>query len=394
MPYPATGGAKIRMFYTARELAREHEVELLVVDEQPIDESAIEALESIFESVQVFSFPSRRFKLNAVRGVFSRKPLQTHYFQFSEVTEWLDEAVERFDLLYCNHVRTTEYARPYDVPVVVDLVDAISRNYKRADETATGLWRFIYPLEWRRLVRYEQAIAAGVDYAAVTTDADREFITNGGAESRLAILPNGVKPELLASEVGEYRSDPPNPRLVFLGKMDYHPNEDAAEHFARDVFPGVREEFPAAEFLVVGTNPSPRVQELGTLPGVTVTGFVEDPKQYLSDADIVVAPMRHGAGLQNKVLESMALGRPTVVTPLASEGIDIVDGEHVVVAKAGEDFAEAVTRLLSDSERRRSLGTKSRALVSSKYTWERIGSKLRTRVSEVLNASNPASGDG
>lgn len=375
------------MFYTAKELAREYEVELLVIDEQPIDESAVEELEDFFDAVQVFSFPSRRFKLNAVRGVLSRKPLQTHYFNFGDVTEWLDENVDRFDLLYCNHVRTTEYVCGYDLPVVVDLVDAISKNYKRADETATGLWRFIYPLEWRRLLRYERAIVTDTDYAFVTTRSDCEFITKGESEPKLSVLPNGVKPELLASDVGEYRRDPPNPRLVFLGKMNYHPNEDAAEWFAKDLFPAVREEFPAAEFFVVGIDPSPRVQELENLPGVTVTGFVEDPKQYLRKADIVVAPMRQGAGLQNKVLESMALGRPTVVTPLASEGINIVNGEHIVIAEPGNDFARAVNGLLSDRERRRSLGTESRALVLSRYTWEHVGRKLRGRISEVIEAS-------
>jgi sugar transferase (PEP-CTERM/EpsH1 system associated) len=372
------------MFYTARELAREHDVELLVVDEAPVDPEAVEELETVFEAVHVFSYPNHRFYLNALAGIVSRKPLQTHYYQFDAVAEWLDANHGRFDLLYCNHVRTTEYVRGYDRPKVVDLVDAISRNYRAASESAAGLWRLIYPIEWRRLRRYERRVAREFDHAFIITESDGQFVTGGESWASLSVLANGVKPELLEREPTGYRADPTDPRIVFLGKMDYFPNVDAAVHFATDVFPDVRADYPNATFLVVGASPNERVRALDDHPGVSVTGFVDDPRAYLDDADVVVAPMRHGAGLQNKVLEAMALGRPVVASPLASEGIAIEDGHHLVVAEDDMAFATAVRGLVADVDRRRAIGHAARRLVERTYTWERIGKQLRDEATTVL----------
>jgi sugar transferase (PEP-CTERM/EpsH1 system associated) len=372
------------MFYTATELAQEHDVELLVIEEAPSDEQAAEELEERFEAVHVREYPKYRFYLNALRGVASRKPLQTHYYRFDSVSRWLAANHDRFDLFYCNHVRTAEYVGNYDCPAVLDLVDAISRNYKKASENASGVWRAIYPIEWRRLRRYERRVVTEFDHSFIITEADRQFVTKGEDWPSVSVLPNGVKPSLLERELKGYRSDVTDPKIVFLGKMDYFPNVDAAVHFAANVFPDIREQFPAAEFLIVGANPERRVQTLGDGGGVTVTGFVEDPREYLNMADVVVAPMRYGAGLQNKVLEAMALGRPVVTSPLAREGIDAINGTHLVVAEGDRPFADAVRELLGDVEYRRELGIEARRLIERKYTWNRIGKMLRERVGSVL----------
>lgn len=384
LPYPLTGGAKLRMFYTARELARVHDVELLVVDETPVNQSAIDSLERIFDAVHVFAYPAHRFYRNTIPGIVSRRPLQTHYYRFSAVNEWLDEHEKRFDLFYCNHVRTTEYARCRETPHVVDLVDAISRNYREASHDSTGIWRLIYPVEWRRLKRYERRVAQSFDHSFIITEKDREFITDGESFPTLSVLPNGVKPELLEHPPSGHDTVERDPTLVFLGKMDYFPNEDAAAYFATKILPRIRAEYPGAEFLVVGSSPSDSVRALGDEPGVTITGFVEEPCDYLERADIVVTPMRYGAGLQNKVLEAMARARPVVTTSLAGEGIDAVNGEHFVVADSVGKFAEKTTALLDSRSNRHQLGTNARDLVTSKYTWSRIGRILRKAVARVL----------
>lgn len=388
LPYPLTGGAKVRMFYTAQELSRQYNVELLVVDEEPIEQSAVDELEAQFEAVHTFSYPTYRCYLNALRGVLSRRPLQTHYYQFDAVSRWLDDNHDRFDLLYCNHVRTAEYVCDYDCPTIIDLVDAISRNYKAAREHASGLWRFVYPIEWRRLQRHERRVTETFDHSFIISETDRQFITDGISRPSLSVLPNGVKPELLERESTGHRADPNDPRIVFLGKMDYFPNVDAAIHFATTVFPKLKNGVPSAQFFIVGSSPNKRVRELDERHGVTVTGFVDDPWEYLNSADIVVAPMRSGAGLQNKVLEAMALERPVVVSPLAKEGIEAIDGTHLVVADAVDAFANAIQRLLSNEDRRREIGTAARELIEQKYTWERIGGILRDEVSSVLNDSS------
>ena len=389
MPYPLTGGAKLRMFYTARELAREHNIELLVIEKESVDESAISSLEKIFDDVHVFTFPQYRFYMNASFGTLSQRPLQTHYYEFDTVNEWLDENNQRFDLLYCNHVRTTEYARTHDTPSVVDLVDAISRNYRETSGDASGIWRFIYPIEWRRLRRYERRIVREFTHAFIITEADRQFIIDRNQSSSFSVLSNGVKPKLIEKYNPTYRPDPDSPRIVFLGKMNYFPNEDAAEYFVKQIFPHVRTSHPTAEFLIVGASPTSRVQKLSEYDRVTVTGFVDDPKEYIKQADIVVAPMRHGAGLQNKVLEGMALGRPVVTTSLAREGINARDGNHLVVADDPNSFAASINHLISDIDKRRQIGESARELIEREHTWAYIGRQLRSRIRKILSVNKP-----
>ncbi|WP_158547630.1 glycosyltransferase [Haloferax sp. Atlit-6N] len=375
------------MFYTARELAQDHDVELLVVDEEPVGRSAVETLEETFDAVHVFSYPTYRFYMNTLRGIISRHPLQTHYYRFTALDSWLDANEDRFDLMYCNHVRTTEYVRHRETPRVVDLVDAISRNYRAAQSRARGLWRAIYPIEWRRLARYERTVVESFDHAFITTEEDRKFVSPAGDESTLSVLPNGVKPELLdrTHTPTETTASTDGGTIVFLGKMDYFPNEDAATYFATEVFPQIREARPEAEFFIVGSNPTAEVTALADHPGVTVTGFVDDPVEYFDLADVAVAPMRYGAGLQNKVLEALSLSCPTVVTPLAWEGIQAIDGKHLVVADTAEQLADETISLLDSPARRARLGRAGHELIASTYTWERIGQQLRTAVQQVLS---------
>ncbi|WP_227352864.1 glycosyltransferase [Haladaptatus salinisoli] len=385
-PYPLVGGAKVRLFNTARLLADDHTVDLLVVDESPVDQSAVSALDEAFDDVTVFSYPGYRFHLNTVPGLASRRPLQTHYFSFSAVERWLDGNLRKYDLAFCNHVRTTEYVRGYDIPKVVDFVDAISRNYEASGEHAEGIWRAIYPIESRRLLRYERRIAEEFDHSFIITEEDKRYVEGSSRYESLSVLPNGVKGEILERGRDDAEPDAPEDgaRLVFLGKMDYFPNEDAATFFAESVFPRVRADRPNAEFLVVGASPTERVRALDSLPGVTVTGFVDDPVDYLEDAHVVVAPMRHGAGLQNKILEAMGLGKAVVTTPLGREGIDAESDEHLRVGETPDELARQVVELLDDGAERERIGRRARERIEERYTWEEIRPRLLGRVNDVL----------
>lgn len=384
VPYPLTGGAKLRMFHTARLLATEHDVDILAVDEEPVADVHINALEQQFRNVFTFTFPKYQFYLNTFPGIISRRPLQTHYFSTKELHRWVERNVDNYDLLYCNHVRTTEYARGYDMPKVVDLVDAISRNYEAATADASGLWRLIYPVEAHRLRRYEQQMVDEFDRSFVVSEADHRHISDGKKDSTFSVLPNGVREEIV--ERGPSPTSPSgNPRIVFLGKMDYFPNEDAAVYFARDVFPQIRELLSKAEFIIVGTSPTERVEALGEEPGVTVTGFVDDPLDYLQDAHVVVAPMRHGAGLQNKILEAMGMGKPVVTTSLGLEGIDAEPGTHLLTADGADELATAVATLLNSERKRNDIGTAARALIEDVYTWKQVRPMILNEVTAALD---------
>ena len=383
-PYPLTGGAKLRLFNTARLLAEEHTVDLLIVDEAPIEPSRLQALEEVFNSVQLFAYPKYRFYLNTLPGIASRRPVQTFYYSFGAVKRWMDRNVNKYDLLYCNHIRTTEYARPYNMPKVVDFVDAISRNYEKSGKDAEGLWRAIYPVEAERVLHYERTIAREFDHSFVITDVDQSYIEGNDDYSSLTVLPNGVSDEIIKRGPAEPPNPDEPPQLVFLGKMDYFPNVTAATFFVESVFPRVRDEFPDVTFAIVGTSPTDDVRKLTENPGVEVTGFVDDPLNFLETADVVVAPMQHGAGLQNKVIEAMGLGKPVVTTPLGQEGIDASDGDHLCVGETPTELTTAVIDLLNNNAERQRIGDHARDRIEARYTWADIHSLLLDDVNRLL----------
>lgn len=383
-PYPPFGGAKLRLYHTAKLLARDHDVELLIVDEGPPDEEAVDTLESSFSDVTTFTYPTYRFYLNAGRGVFSRRPLQAHYYWFRRVHRWIDDRIDQYDLLFCNHLRTAEYVRGRAVPKAIDLVDAMSRTYGSMSRELSGLQRAIYTLERRRLPEYERRLVEEFDVSFITSPVDKRHIESGWrAAPELTVVPNGVDRQLLGR--GPTTTEQSG-TVVFLGKMDYFPNEDAVCYFVEEIFPAVRDAVPTATFRIVGMNPTETVRQLGDRPGVEVTGFVDEPTDYLIDADMVVAPLRHGAGIQNKILEAMALGKAVVTTPLGSEGIDGTDGTHFVVADSPGQFAEATTELLSNKRRRLEIGREAHELISREYRWETIAESLLNPVDDLLDA--------
>ncbi|WP_435176465.1 glycosyltransferase [Halorussus sp. AFM4] len=387
-PYPPTDGAKLRLYNTAKILSQRYTIDLLVINSEA-DEDALSHLQSEFNRVIPFSHSKAKLYRNIAEGVVSRQPIRTNYYSFADVTQWLDKHQDEYDLLYANYLNTTEYVRKRDTPKVVDLVDSMSENYLQRAEPANDenyLKRKLYELEGWQLRRYEQTVLRSFDHSFITTAADARTITGQTLPRNLTVIPNGVRDELLSAPYNksEDTADDENPQIVFLGRMDYFPNEDAVKYFATNVFPHVRERHPEAEFLIVGGHPSERVQSLESHQNVTVTGFVESLVEYLSEADVVVAPMRFGTGIQNKILEAMALGKAVVTTPLGNEGIDGDDGTHFIVVDSASPFADAVSSLLDDPDDRMRIGKNARDLIHDRYSWSKIGPTLIEAIEKVL----------
>ena len=188
---------------------------------------------------------------------------------------------------------------------------------------------------------------------AISNGVDHEYF------SPHAIAPEQYRPMRVAS-----------PQLVFVGVLDYFPNLNGLQWFCSQVLPGLRQRFPAIGLDIVGRNPTHECVELGKLPGVRLVGQVDDVRPYILAADIAIAPLRIARGIQNKVLEAMAMGRPVVASPQAFEGIDARPGEDVVVAGAADAFADAVVALLRDPGRAARIGRSARACVERRYRWE------------------------
>ncbi len=369
---PPTAGFGIRFINTARYLAQHFTVDLLYQDRGEPGDTA--GLAEIFDRLVPFRFSTARYALNGLRGVVSTAPMQVHLFTFPEIRSWIVAHQHEYQAIVGCHVRVAELLRDLDVPVAIDLVDAISLNYERALEQAGGLRKLVYGVERERLLRYEVETVNRYARSFVVSDVDRRYLLDHGADpARLVTTPVGVQEHVIARPAYE---GPEEDAIAFLGKMNYHPNTDAALFIADRILPKLRERVPGCKFYIVGTEPSREIQALAERPGIVVTGFVEDPYQYLEKAKVVVAPIRFGAGLQNKVLEGMALRKPVVASTIATQAIGGRDGREYLVADEPKEILGALVRCFEAPPLRSALGANARAWIEAHFTWASTGRRF------------------
>jgi len=370
-PWPQEkGGYNLRFLNIAKILNKSFQVDLLTLIEDRQEEKYTGELKKIFENVIYFYHPKVNEYFNSFKSIFSLKPLQSGYFYSPRMANWLNKNYKNYDLIFCSTIRTVEYVKKIDVKKCLDFVDAISLNYHEAKENTKGLWKLIYSIENKRLLRYERKATEYFDLAFITTKKDKNFIFKN-ENAKVVILQNGVKGELLQRNFKEQEEN----WLTFLGKMDYQPNEDACLFFANKVFPKIKSKHSEIEFYIVGINPTKKILNLQKTKGVIVTGKVKDPYSYLERSKLVVAPLRFGGGMQNKILEGMALSKTVLTTPIGAAGItEAKDGKHLIIAdhKDPEEMAEKINWLLNTEDVRKKIGENARTLILENYTWERV----------------------
>ena len=383
-PYPLVAGYKLRFHYIATLLQKRYEVDLLSL------EAVRPGVKDGIPFRQVYEFPQPRgtFIVRSVTGFVHGWPLQVGGYWNAHAARWIEKHAAEYDLVYVHHVRMAPYAASVRSFKVLDYHDAISMHYATARSYAKGTWSLIYRLEGGRLRAYECEVLDSFSGAFVVSEKDRQWILNGKAqreiEDRLVVLPMGIRPQLLAYPPGQLEEA----SLAMMGNMRYYPNVDAATYFTREVLPLVQTRVPNVKFYVIGASPARAVRALAKLKNVIVTGYLDNPWQIVARAEVVVAPVRLGAGIQNKVLEAMALGKPVVGTTLALQGIaGGQDGEHFIVADSPEQMAEKIVDLLRDRHRARELGRRARTLVEEMYTWDRIGERLYEHLDGWKNSS-------
>lgn len=251
------------------------------------------------------------------------------------------------------------------IPTVLTALDASHLNIDARARESGPLRRL--GLAWKRR-QWERCIARDYprfDRVTVVSEEDRRAILDLAPDARVEMIPNGVDTERFRPS-DDTRGDQ---RLVFHGVLRYPPNVTAARMLARQVLPRVRSEVPDARLELIGLDPTPEVRDLGRLPGVTVTGWVDDIAAALTRADVYVCPMTTGTGIKNKLLEAMACGLPCVATPLATQGLQVVDDVHLRVRGSEEGIAAAVVGLLRDRGTARDLGAAAREHVLANHSW-------------------------
>jgi len=382
-PWPQDkGGYILRFLNIAKILAKNYKVDLLTIVKNKKEKQCVDDLKGIFNSVVYFYHPKFSEYFGALKAVFSSKPLQVGYYYSPLMAKWLKDNYKDYDLIFCSTIRTAEYVKKLNVRKCIDFIDAISLNYQQAVKSSKFPWKLIYSIENNRLLNYEREIADIFDLSFITTQKDKDCILKEEVR-KMVVLPNGVKEELLKRKfVGKEEN-----WLTFFGKMDYQPNEDACIFFAQEVFPKIKKIVPDIKFYIIGMNPTRKVLNLQKIEGVKVTGKVDDPYLYLEKAKVIIAPIRFGGGIQNKVLEGMALGKAVLTSYIGAAGITKAkDGEHLAVAnhKKPEEMAEKAVRLLRDDESRQKIGRNAKKLILENYTWEKAEKRLFETLSLII----------
>jgi polysaccharide biosynthesis protein PslH len=385
-PWPLTSGY-LRHYYLIGELAdagfRVVLLSIVGVDYRPED---AEAMADRTERVETFASLDRT---RSKRQTLARRagrvlPIAGGDPAARRLARRIEELVrtESFDAVVFSGRRTEPALEQLDsLPVVVDMCDATSLRLEREMAVAPTGRRAALMLEARQIRGTERRMIDRADRLLFASVRDQEALMPGGPDPRASVVPNGVE-----TDVWERKTDRLGTgAIVLTGAMSYGPNIDAAIVLARTILPAVRERHPDARLLIVGRDPTPAVQALAEVPGVTVTGFVDDVRPYLEEASVFAAPLRFGAGIQNKLLEAMSMQVPSVVSALAADGLRNASGELPPVVV--EDEPEAFTAALVDAlDRAGTDGTPdaaAREYVARNFDWRRSGGDLATILEDV-----------
>jgi polysaccharide biosynthesis protein PslH len=383
VPYPPNKGDKIRSFHLLRALAERHRVHLGTFVDDPDDLRHVRELGQWCASVCVRPLDRTRATLRSLRGFLTGEPLTVPYYRDAELARWIAatlaanpiEAAVVFSSSMAQYTGDGALASR----AIVDFVDVDSDKWRQYAASAAFPARYVYAREARLLQAFEQAVVRRSRLSVVVSPAELELLAEGVSEhrARLAAVRNGVDHEYWNPDRAYASPFAPGERpLVFTGAMDYWANADAVSWYAREVLPLVLAREPAARFYIVGSKPTRAVQRLASA-AVRVTGRVEDIRPYVAHAHTVVAPLRLARGVQNKVLEAMAMARPVVATSAAVRGIAAAP-PGVTIADDPRGLADAtLAALAADADR---AGRPGREFVAREFDW---GRNLRALLSAV-----------
>lgn len=377
LPYPPNKGDKIRSFHLLRHLAKRYRVHLGTFVDDPSDWRYVSEVRSLCEHTCVLPLRPWQSMFRCLSGLAANESLTVSCYRDRRLQRWVDER------LSCGTVRKAVvfssamagYLKNRlggGMRSVIDFVDVDPDKWAQYGSRARWPLNWIYRREAERLLVHDGDAALSFDASVFVSREEAGLFKQlvPAAAMRTGYMENGVDADYFSPE-RDYTDPYPSGMLpvVFTGAMDYRPNVDAVEWFAHEVLPMVADQYPDVTFFIVGARPHDRVRRLGRVDRVTVTGGVPDTRPYLAHARAAVAPLRIARGIQNKVLEAMAMGAPVVATPAAAEGIADGAGQALRVAEKPDQFAHEVVRLLS-GQMPRTATVDARNWVIDRYNWD------------------------
>lgn len=378
-PHPLDKGDKLRAFHQIRCLSEKHDVYLFCTSRSWVNDEDFNAVKSLCKDIKVVHPNNIVSAWNVVKAAFSARSLQVAYWTSKKTVKKFRkfEKKMRPDVLYCQMIRTMKWVRKSSAPKVLDFQDALSKNIERRMYHAGWFWKKVLHYEFKMVRSCEYDAFDIFDGFTIISAPDRDVIPHRRS-SEIVVLPNGIDTEYFAPIDCPKEYD-----VVFCGNMKYPPNVDAAKHLVKDIMPKVWTKHPDARVLISGTNP---VKDVKRLAGerVTVTGRVDDIRHSYAKSKVFVAPMRMGSGMQNKLLEAMAMGLPCITSKIAGDALDTETDKHLLVGADADDFAQKISALLDNESYRAEIADEGNRYVREKFNWEKCNDILENVLTKTL----------
>jgi len=371
-PYPLEKGDKLRSYHFIKGLSRNHEIHLASISDIPVTDKDMQEVKKFCSSIKVFRIHKPGIAFNIAKAYFGKLPMQTAYFFNTDIQKQITAYGKSIapDVVICMLTRMAEYAEVFTgIPKLLDYQDVFSKGVERRMGNTGFFLRSVLQHEASNQLQYERNVFDMFDEKIIISSQDRNLIPHP-LNSSIHIITNGVDTEYFSPQPSEKKYD-----LLFTGNMNYPPNIESADYLVNEILPHVRKRIPGVSLLIAGANPSARVKKLQSKT-VHVSGWVDDIRTSYSSARIFIAPMLINIGLQNKILEAMAMNLPCITSPLANNAIGGADRENILVAASPQQYAEKIFLLNDDNVFARSIAEKGNEFVKKNYTWERSIERL------------------
>lgn len=373
LPYPPNKGDKVRSYHLLKHLARQHRIYLGTFVDDPDDFQYLDTVREYCAELHVETLHPRFAKVRSLTGLLMGEALSLPYYRNAGMQRWVGQVMPKIDGVVVFSSVMAQYVPDMQaVPTLIDFVDADSAKWSQYATTHRWPMSWVYRREGRYLLDFERQVARQAQHSFFVTEAEASLFTRQAPEcqTKVAAMCNGVDAEFFAPSptfASPFAAE--EQALVFTGAMDYWPNIDAVTWVVQEMLPSLREQFPNLRFYIVGRSPTVEVQALAC-EHVVVTGTVSDVRPYLQYAAVVTAPLRIARGVQNKVLEAMAMARPVVTASTCASAITAQPGRDLLAATTAAEHIEAISSLLQDPVRSQGLGTRGRDCVLAHYSWD------------------------
>lgn len=372
-PFPLEKGDKLRAFHQIKELSKNHTIYLCCTSDKKVSSSDLKELEDYCESIMIIRLSKLTILINLIKGLlFSKLPLQVAYF-FKKSAK--NSVVNFFTLnkvehIYCQLIRASEYVKDIKhIPKTLDYMDVLSKGMERRVSKSPSYLKPIIKLETDRLKKYEHFIFNSFQHKTIISEQDRNYIIHAQNHT-IQIIRNGVDLDYFKQRKRTTKFD-----VVFTGNMSYPPNIDGVCFLIEKLMPLLWRDYPMTTVAIAGASPSIKVQKLAQ-KNVTVTGWVDDIRDYYAAASIFIAPMQMGTGLQNKLLEAMAMKIPCITSPLANNALNAIHNESILIAESAAEYVDSIKKLLHNKDFSAEIGENGHRFVQENYDWKSTTNQL------------------